>query len=408
MTATYVVVGAGQAGAWAVVTMRREGFDGRIVLLGDEPHPPYERPPLSKAVLTAGKDLPVQTFHASEVYEQHRIELLLGVSVAALDSAGHHILLADGTSLAYDKLLLATGGRARRLAIPGGELALPVRSHADALRLRAAFARSRRVVCIGAGIIGLECASSARALNCEVMVVDPAERPLMRALPSGPAAKLRSIHERAGVAFRMNTGVTAIERAGNDFRVLCSDGTILPCNCVVAGVGMERNTELAADAGISVEDGVLVDEFGRTSAPDVYAAGDVAAFWSPGQGRRLRLETWQHAQDHGVAVGRVMTGKNTPYTETAWFWSDQHGVNLQVAGGPMAGERAVVRSGPGDVETSFYLDAAQQLVGAVGFDSPREVRSALPLIRHGAVLDPVLLADPAVPVRNAARRQVAA
>ncbi|RYY05043.1 MAG: hypothetical protein EON55_28890, partial [Alphaproteobacteria bacterium] len=144
MTATYVVVGAGQAGAWAVVTMRREGFDGRIVLLGDEPHPPYERPPLSKAVLTAGKDLPVQTFHASEIYEQHRIELLLGVSVAALDSAGHHILLADGTSLAYDKLLLATGGRARRLAIPGGELALPVRSHADANNPTAASERGTK------------------------------------------------------------------------------------------------------------------------------------------------------------------------------------------------------------------------------------------------------------------------
>ena len=408
MSKTHIVVGAGQTGGWAAVTMRREGFEGRIVLVGDEPHPPYERPPLSKTVLTTAEELPVQPFHANEVYERHGIELLLGSGGAAIDIPNHRFSLLDGTSLAFDQLLLATGGRARRLPVPGGELALAVRSHADALRLRAAFACSRRVVCVGAGVIGLECASSAHALGCDVTVLEPALRLMMRTLPEGAATKLRRVHERAGIAFRFDTGVTAIERAGSEYRVLCGDGTVLVCDCVVAGIGMERNTELAEAACIAVEGGILVDEFGRTGVPDIYAAGDVAAFWSPGRGRHLMLESWQHAQDHGVAVGRNMAGKEMPYTETPWFWSDQHGVNIQVAGTPTDGVGEVVRRGTGDAETSFYLDAVGHLVGAVGFDSARDVRGALSLIRQGTVLDPVLLSDPKVPPRQTVRSKAPA
>ena len=177
MTATYVVVGAGQAGGWAAVTMRREGFDGRIVVVGDEPHPPYERPPLSKAVLTAGEELPIQTFHAGEVYERHGIELFLGVGAAAVHPAEHRVSLVDGTSLAYDRLLIATGGRARRLSVPGGELAFAVRSHADAPAAARCLSSAAAASCASAaGVIGLECASSARALGCEVTVVGSGTR----------------------------------------------------------------------------------------------------------------------------------------------------------------------------------------------------------------------------------------
>jgi 3-phenylpropionate/trans-cinnamate dioxygenase ferredoxin reductase subunit len=413
MSDVHVIVGAGQAGGWAAVTMRREGFQGRILLIGDEPHPPYERPPLSKAVLTAAEDLPIQPFHTPTLYEEHGIELRLATKVTAVDPAGHRLSLADGASLAYDRLLLATGGRARRLAVPGGECAAAIRTHTDALRLRAAFARSRRVVCVGAGVIGLECASSARSLGCDVVVVEPAARPMVRALPEAPALVLRALHERAGVAFRFGTGVAAIERAEQGFTVVCSDGARLDGarldgDCVIAGIGMERHTELAVAAGLAVEGGIIVDEFGRTSAPDIFAAGDVAAFWHPGRGRRLLLETWQHAQNHGIAVGRAMAGKGQPYDETPWFWSDQHGVNIQVAGFPGDGVQTVSRRRVPGGHAIFYLDAARHLVGAVGFDSPREVRGAQSLIQRQAEIDLDRLADPATPVHRAVAADMAA
>jgi NADPH-dependent 2,4-dienoyl-CoA reductase/sulfur reductase-like enzyme len=408
MNGGHLIVGAGQAGGWAAVTMRREGFEGRIVLIGDEPHPPYERPPLSKAVLTAAEALPAQPFRAPALYDEQRIELLLGVTVAALDPGAHRLTLADGRSFAYDRLLLATGGRARRLAVPGGDYAASVRTHADALRLRDLFARSRRVVCVGAGVIGLECASSARSLGCEVAVVEPAARPMARALPEAPAAEVRALHERAGVAFRFGATVAAVERTETGFAVVCGDGVRLDCDCVVAGIGMERNTELASAAGIAVAGGIVVDAFGRTSAPDVFAAGDVAAFWHPRRQQHLLLEAWQHAQNHGIAVGRAMAGKGQPYTETPWSWSDQHGVNIQVAGFPSDSLRIVERPGAAAGHATFYLDAAGRLQGAVGFDSPRDIRVAQSLIQRGAEMDPERLSDPATPLQRAVVTRAAA
>lgn len=404
----HIIVGAGQAGGWAAVTMRREGFDGRILLIGDEPHPPYERPPLSKAVLTATEELPIQPFRERALYDEHGIELLLSTAVAAIDPAAHRVSIVGGAPLAYDRLLLATGGRARRLTVPGGELAASVRTHADALFLRAKFARSQHVVCVGAGVIGLECASSARALGCGVTVIEPAPWPMARALPKAPALQVRALHERAGVAFRFGTEVTAIEQAENGLVVVCRDGARLACDCVVAGIGMERHIALAAAAGLTIEGGIVVDEFGRTSAPDVYAAGDVAAFWHPRLGRRLLLETWQHAQNHGIAVGRAMADKGQPYSETPWFWSDQHGVNIQVAGFPADGVQTVQRQGAAGSRVIFYLDTAGCLMGAVGFDSPREIRMAQSLIQRAAEMDPKRLADPAIPVQRAVAIRAAA
>ena len=408
MSKVHVIVGAGQAGGWAAVTMRREGFDGRIVLIGDEPHPPYERPPLSKAVLTAAEELPIQPFRERALYDEHGIELLLGTEATAIDPTAHRVSIAGGGSLAYDRLLLATGGRARRLAVPGGGRAASVRTHADALQLRARFAQGRRVVCVGAGVIGLECASSARALGCVVTVVEPAAWPMARALPESPALEVRALHERAGVIFRFGTEVAAIEPAEAGLVVVCRDGARLPCDCAVAGIGMERHVSLAAAAGLAVEGGIVVDEFGRTSAPDVYAAGDVAAFWHPRLGRRLLLETWQHAQNHGIAVGRAMADKGQPYSETPWFWSDQHGVNIQVAGFLADAAQTVRRQGAAEAHVAFYLDAAGRLMGAVGFDSPREIRLAQSLIRRAAEMDPKRLSDPAIPVQRAVAIQVAA
>lgn len=408
MSKVHVIVGAGQAGDWAAVTMRREGFDGRIVLIGDEPHPPYERPPLSKAVLTAAEELPIQPFRKRALYDEHGIELRLGTAATAIDPAVHRVYIAGGEPLAYDRLLLATGGRARRLAVPGGELAASVRTHADALQLRARFAQSRRVVCVGAGVIGLECASSARALGCEVTVVEPAAWPMARALPEAPALEVRALHERAGVMFRFGTEVAAIEPSEAGLVVVCRDGARLPCDCVVAGIGMERHVSLAAAAGLAVESGIVVDEFGRTSAPDVYAAGDVAAFWHPRLGRRLLLETWQHAQNHGIAVGRAMADKGQPYSETSWFWSDQHGVNIQVAGFPADAAQIVHRQGVANSHVTFYLDAAGRLMGVVGFDSPREIRMAQSLIQRAAEMDPKRLSDPAIPVQRAVAARVPA
>ena len=390
-----VIIGAGQAGSHAAVAIRQTGFAGRIVLLGDERERPHERPPLSKAMLTEPDEPPVSYFHPDTHYADRTIEVRLGTRAEAIDAAACTVHLADGTRLAYASLLLATGGRARRLDVPGAERVLYLRTLDDARLLRGHLRPGARVVCVGAGVIGLEVASSARARGCRTTVIEAASSIMGRSLPPVVANWLTALHASAGVDVRLNTGVAAITPDA----VLCSDGTAIPADAVVAGIGMERNTGLAAAAGLAVDRGIEVDEFCRTSAPGIYAAGDVAAFWVPRLGRRMRLETWRHAQDHGIAAGQAMAGQGAPYDVVPWFWTDQHGRNLQLAGDPEG--RLVLRGEPGSAPFSaWFLSESGVLNGIVGVDSPREVRAAQAIIRAGRSVDPALLADPAVPPKR--------
>jgi NADPH-dependent 2,4-dienoyl-CoA reductase/sulfur reductase-like enzyme len=395
-----VIIGAGQAGGHAAVALRDAGYAGRIVLVGEEAERPYERPPLSKQMLIAPEPPPVAYFHPEAHYTARDITLMLGVRATGIDAAGGRVHLADGQPLACDHLVLATGGRARRLSVPGAEQALYLRTLDDARRLRPLLLPGTRVVCIGAGVIGLEIAASAVARGCAVSVVEVGPTVMGRSLPPAVAEWMAALHRRHGVSLHLGTGVAEIG-AG---QVRTTEGEQIAADIVIAGIGMERNTELAAAAGVALDVGIAVDEYGRTNLAGIYAAGDVAAFWVPRLQRRLLLETWRHAQDHGAAVGRGIAGKAAPYDEIPWFWTDQHGVNLQMAG---TAEGAALRVVRGAMDTNSFsvwlLDLQSALLGVVGINAPRDVRAGMTLMRAGRPVDPARIADTSISAQVLAR-----
>ncbi|HVC59711.1 MAG TPA: FAD-dependent oxidoreductase [Acetobacteraceae bacterium] len=402
MAGTHIIVGAGQAGAWAAVAMRQAGFAGRILLIGEETWRPYERPPLSKAVLTEDPEPPILYFHPERRYAELQIELLLGTPAEAVEPDAHRVSLADGRVLDYDRLLLAMGGQARRLPIHGGDHALYLRTLEDARAIRARLAGARRVLCVGAGVIGLEIASSARARLCEVTVLEALPRAMGRAVSPEGAAFIETLHRNAGVTLHFGVIVDRLDQAADGGVVVtCRDGRRFEADMVVAGVGMQRNLMLAEAAGLALEGGIVVDEWGRTSAPDIYAAGDVTAFYHKLFGKRLRLESWRHAQNHGVAVGKAMCGETAPYDDVPWFWTDQHGVNLQVAGLPADAARSVVRQGgaPGTF-VAVHLAEDDSVIGVTAAGNPREIRAGQALIRSRKPVDAAKLADAGVPLQR--------
>jgi NADPH-dependent 2,4-dienoyl-CoA reductase/sulfur reductase-like enzyme len=391
-----VIVGAGQAGGNAAVAAREAGYQGAITLVGAEAHPPYERPPLSKEALLAETLPGPQLFFSAAKLAERGIATLLGARAEAVRAEAHEVVLSDGRVLAWEKLLIATGGRARALQVPGGEHALLLRTYEDAASIRARLVPGARVVCIGAGVIGLEIASSARARGCEVCVIEAADLVMGRVLSAPMAAFMRARHEAAGVALRLGAEVHAIEPG----LVICG-GFEVAADVVIAGVGILRNVAVAESAGIVCPGAVPVDATNATSVPDVYAAGDVAEFPHPLFGRRMVLETWRHAQNHGIAAGRAMAGRPAPYDDVPWFWTDQLGVNLQVAGLPREGVRMVWRGEVGAASfTAFHLDAAGCLIGAEGVGAAREVRAAQALIKARKPVDAAMLADLSVPAQK--------
>jgi 3-phenylpropionate/trans-cinnamate dioxygenase ferredoxin reductase subunit len=399
---THIIVGAGQAGSWAAVAMRQAGFDGRILLIGDEPWRPYERPPLSKATLTDEPEPPIAYFHAAERYAEQRIELLLGTAVTELHAEDHRVKLSDGRTLSYERLLLTVGGRARRLPIHGADKALYLRTIEDARLIRARLAAARHVVCIGAGVIGLEIASSARRRGAEVTVLEALPRAMGRSVSREGAQFIETVHRAAGVMLHFDVIVDAIEETSSgEMRVVRRGGGEFNGDLVIAGVGMQRNLVLAERSGLAVEGGIVVDELGRTGAADVYAAGDITAFQHPLFARRLRLESWRHAQNHGIAVGKAMCGETAPYDDIPWFWTDQHGVNLQVAGLPADAARTIVRANtPPNAFTAVHLAEDGCVIGVTAANNPREIRAGQALIKARRPVDPAVLADPGTPLQR--------
>ena len=397
----HVIVGAGQAGAWAAVAMRQAGFTGRIVLLGEEPWRPYERPPLSKTMLTAQPEPPISHFHTEARYAELKIDLHLDTVVESVEPEAHRIHLSRGGALDYDRLLLATGGQARRLPTHGGDRALTLRTLEDSWVLRARLGRAKHVLCIGGGVIGLEIASSARKRGCAVTVLEAMPRVMGRAVSPEGASFIEALHRENGVVLHTGVIVESIDDApagdnarSGRLRVTCRNGSAFDADLVIAGIGMQRNLALAEAAGLSLEGGIVVDQWGRTSAPDIYAAGDVTAFFHPLFKRRLRLESWRHAQNHGLAVGRAMCGGEAPpYDDVPWFWTEQHGVNLQVAGLPAEAARTIVI---GDPFTAVHLAEDGCVIGVTAADNPREVRAGMAMIKARVPIDEAALADPRV------------
>jgi 3-phenylpropionate/trans-cinnamate dioxygenase ferredoxin reductase subunit len=389
-----VVVGANLAGGRAVETLRSEGFDGRIVLIGEEPHRPYERPPMSKDVLR-GEAEPAKAFLRDESwYAENEIELMLGTRAHMLD-LHERVVMAGGSLVPFDALLLATGGTARHLDVPGATLPgiHPLRTMDDAIAVRAPLAGGARVCVAGAGFIGCEVAASARSVGCEVAMVDHMEFPLGKALGPEIGRVIGSMHRDHGVALHMGAGIERFEGAGRVERVVLSDGSTIDADLVVVGVGIEPNDELAAHAGIECRNGILVDERCMTSARGVFAAGDVANHPNPILAERIRIEHWQNAQNQGAAAAKAILGKLDAFAEVPWFWSDQFHVNIQMSGHPVRYDRIVFRGSVDDRSFSAIYRDGERIVGVLGVNHAKDVRAGRRLVGHGAGIDDATLAD---------------
>jgi 3-phenylpropionate/trans-cinnamate dioxygenase ferredoxin reductase subunit len=395
---TFVVIGASLAGAKAAEALRSGGFEGRLVLVGAETELPYERPPLSKGVLL-GNDEPGTVYvHDQAWYDEQRVELRLGVSARQVDTSARAVTLSDGDTLHYDKLLLTTGSVVRRLDVPGVDLSGVhyLRTLSDSLRLLESFQAGRRVVVIGAGWIGMETAAAARNHGADVVVVEPQPGPLYAVLGSEMSEVFAELHREHGVDLRFGAGVAEIRGEGGAVRtVVTDDGQEIPADVVIVGVGVSPDVELAQAAGIEVDNGVLTDEFLRTSAPDVYAAGDVARWHSPLFGRRIRVEHWANAQDGGAAAGRSMLGGSEPYDVVPVFFSDQYDLGMEYSGdiGSEGYDTVVVR---GDVKSrefvAFWLRQGRVVAGMnVNVWDVQDAIQAL--IRSGRAVDEAKLAD---------------
>ena len=397
-----VIVGAGHAGGRAAEALRAAGFAGPVTLIGSETHLPYERPPLSKDLL-AGKIAPDRTYiKPAAFYDEAKIELRLGTTVAEIDRAAQRLRLADGGTMPYDKLLLTTGARPRRLAVPGSEDA-PVfylRDIDDALALRQAIGPGKHLAVIGAGFIGLEAAAIARRLDCAVTVIELAQTPLARVAAPEIGEFFAALHRRNGVDLRTGRSVAAIDAWDGKVAVALSNGDALTADALLVGIGAVPNTELARAAGLVVDDGIVVDQFGFTMDPNVFAAGDVTRHFNPLLGRSVRLEAWQNAQNQAIAVAKIMAGGETPYAELPWFWSDQYDINFQTAGMAERWDQLVWRGKAEDGRfTLFYLDGGVPVAGAT-VNNARDMRFVKLLVAQGKPVDAARLGDPAVKLQD--------
>ena len=401
---TFVIVGASLAGAKAAETLRAEGFDGRVVLIGAEEARPYERPPLSKEYLRgeAGRDKVY--VHDAGFYADHGIELQLGRTATGLDTSARELVLDDDARVGYDRLLLATGAEPRRLPGPGAGLdgVVYLRTVEDSDALQARLDRGGRVVVVGAGWIGAEVAASARTRGLDVTVLDPAAVPLERVLGTEVGAVYRDIHADRGVRMLLGTGVEAIVGGTSAEGVRTSDGRELPCDLVVVGVGVQPRTGLAAEAGIAVDNGILVDAHLRTSAPGVYAAGDVANAEHPFYGERIRVEHWANALNQGPAAARNMLGGADAYERLPYFFSDQYDVGMEYTGFARSWDRVLLRGDPASREFIAFWLADDRVVAGMNVNVWGVTDAIQRLIRTRAAIDDRRLTDTDLPLEQLA------
>jgi 3-phenylpropionate/trans-cinnamate dioxygenase ferredoxin reductase subunit len=402
-----VIVGAGLAGAKAAQTLRGEGFDGRLVLIGDEPDRPYERPPLSKDLLLGKAARESVYVHDPAWYARHDIDLRTGARATAIDRAGRHVELADGQQVTYDKLLLATGSRPRALPVPGAGLAgvLRLRTLADSDRLADALVEGANLVVVGAGWIGLEVAAAARQRGATVTVVEAADQPLQRVLGDQIAGVFAGLHREHGVTFHFRAQVREFRGDGRVSRVVLTDGTELAADAVLVAVGVQPNTELAELAGLGVGNGILVDKSLRTDDPDIYAAGDVANADHPLLATRIRVEHWANALNSGPAAARAMLGREVSYDRLPYFYTDQYDLGMEYSGWVPAGGsyQVVIRGDAARREfIAFWASQGRVLAGmnVNVWDVTGPIQNLVRAGLAGRTVDLSRLADPAVPLED--------
>jgi 3-phenylpropionate/trans-cinnamate dioxygenase ferredoxin reductase subunit len=405
---TFVVVGASLAGARAVETLRDGGYDGEIVLIGEEQERPYERPALSKGYLT-GKEARDKVYvHPESWYADHDVDLRLGVRATRVDREAHAVELDTGERLSYDKLLLTTGSSVVRLNVPGSDLdgLRYLRTLDDSTELKARLADAARLVVIGGGWIGLEVASAARGYGVGVVLIEPQRAPLLGVLGPELGEFYAQLHRDHGVDVRLDVGVSELKGDGGKLTgVVTSDGREVPADVVVAGVGIRPNVELAAAAGLLVDDGIVVDEYLRSTDPDIYAAGDVANAHHPQLGRQVRVQHWANAHDQGPAAARSMLGFDEPYVKAPYFFSDQYDVGMEYSGLARPGDfdQLVYRGDPASHEFCAFWISNGAIIAGMNvnvWDVHSTIRA---LIKAGAPVDVEKLSDPSVPLADIVR-----
>jgi 3-phenylpropionate/trans-cinnamate dioxygenase ferredoxin reductase subunit len=401
-----VILGAGHAGGSAAAALRHFGHEGPIVLVGEEPLLPYQRPPLSKAWLKGEAGEEELQLRPPSFYAENDIAVRLGVRAARIDRQTRQVALEDGEVLAYDALVIATGARARRLDLPGAEMArtLELRTAADAEMLKASLAPGKRLVIVGGGYVGLEVAASARALGAEVAVVEREPRILARV--AGPTLSdfFTAYHAKHGVRFELNVVVEALEGEGGEARaVRLNDGRRLDCDLVLIGVGALPNQELAEQAGLPCEDGVVVDQEARTADPAIFAIGDVTRRPSPLYGRMFRLESVPNALEQAKQAAAAIAGHKPPPHEVPWFWSDQYDLKLQIAGLPFDAEDRVVRGDPAGARFAVFHMKGDAVQAVEAINSPAEFMGGKLLIGSQKPVAREKLADPAVSMKEVAQ-----
>ncbi|WP_434667492.1 FAD-dependent oxidoreductase [Paraburkholderia sp. A3BS-1L] len=393
---TVVIVGAGQAGFQAAASLRQAEFGGRILLVGDEPCVPYDRPPLSKSYLAGETGLEGLWLRPEAFYREERIELEVGETVTAIDRQSRRVELGSGRKIGYDRLILATGARFRPLSVPGAELdgVLPLRTLADADALRSRLAEARDVVVIGAGFIGLEFAAVARKAGVAVHIVEVAQRPMGRVVSEETSRFYVSAHRHWGSEVLLGTAVTRILGNGRVSAVETSDGRRLPADLVLIGIGVLPNVEIAAAAGLAIDDGIVVDQNLSSTDPTIFAVGDCANFPSRFAAGRCRLESVQNAVDQGQAVAAAIVGKSVPYHKVPWFWTDQADLKLQIAGNTVGRHHAVLRGDPESRSFSMFCFRGGTLIGVESINRQTDHVIARRLLLADPCLSPEQAADP--------------
>lgn len=400
MIGRIVIAGASLAGGRVAEQLRRGGYEGELLVVGAEPHRPYDRPPLSKKMLAGGQTPDSLFFRTAEWYAERRIELVLGTRAKALDAGARTVTLSDGRTLGWDRLVVATGAEVRTLRGPGAELAgiHTVRTLEDALAIQGALRAGARCVIVGAGVIGMEVAATARSLGAAVTVIEIAPRPLARAFGAAVADVYAEVHRDHGVDLRLGVGLGAIAGHGRVEEVVLSTGERIPADLVIAGIGVTPATAWLAGSGVSLapDGGVLVDDHARTSVEGVYAAGDVATFFDPREGRPMRVESVDHAQTQAQVVAGNLLGKDETYAPVPFFWSDQYDLKLQSVGHVGAYDDVVFRGSVKDrAFLAFHLRQGR-CAFAVGVNRLKEIAGAKKLVGARCSVAPEALADESV------------
>jgi 3-phenylpropionate/trans-cinnamate dioxygenase ferredoxin reductase component len=403
MISTILIIGGGQAGAQAIDTLRREGFRGRLVLIGDEPELPYQRPPLSKKYLSGEMAADRLLFRHRAFYDEHRVELKLGRRAVRLDPAARQVELADGEQLTYDRLLLCLGAESRRLTCPGAALpgVLYLRGLADVAPIQAGFKPQARVVIIGGGYIGLETAATCRKMGCEVTVLEMADRVMNRVAAPSVSQYFAQEHRAHGITLICDTRVVCLEGQGRVESVVCADGTRHAADFVVVGVGAVATTELASAAGLACDNGIVVDEYCRTSDAAIYAAGDCTNHPSPRFGRRVRLESVDNAFEQAKTAALNLLDRPVVHDRVPWFWSDQFDNKLLIVGLSQDYDRLVLRGDPASRSFSVCYLKGRELLAVEAVNHSKDYMAARKLIAERALFDVGKLADSALALKEA-------